>query len=159
MLVFLQINPMKISWLPLQKICPRRASGVKNKKEGTKFPGRKKFQYKPCDSKNLQETSPSTSLTLWSPYLEINKTLTNQAKNLVFQQGLLWIRNWSALGPFGSRLLYFRRVPQKCRNLESNFVAVLALLAFASPAQAELINHTYWTYIPNPLFYYRYFRQ
>ena len=35
-------------------------------------------------------------------------------------------------------------------NPESIFVAMLALLAFASPAQAELINHTYWAYIPNP---------
>ena len=35
-------------------------------------------------------------------------------------------------------------------NPENIFVAMLALLAFASPAQAELINHTYWAYIPNP---------
>ena len=27
---------------------------------------------------------------------------------------------------------------------------MLALLAFPSPAQAALINHTYWAYIPNP---------
>ena len=27
---------------------------------------------------------------------------------------------------------------------------MLALLAFPSPAQADLINHTYWAYIPNP---------
>ena len=32
-------------------------------------------------------------------------------------------------------------------NPENIFVA---LLAFASSAQAELINHTYWAYIPNP---------
>ena len=31
-------------------------------------------------------------------------------------------------------------------NPENIFVAMLALLAFASPAQAELINHTYWAY-------------
>ena len=36
------------------------------------------------------------------------------------------------------------------RNPEKIFVSMLALLAFASPAQAELINHTYWAYIPNP---------
>ena len=53
------------------------------------------------------------------------KTLTNQAENLVYQQ----------------------EMPQ---NPENIFVAKLALLAFASPAQAELINHTYWAYIPNP---------
>ena len=53
------------------------------------------------------------------------KTLTNQDENLVSQQGM----------------------PQ---NPENIFVSMLALLAFASPAQAELINHTYWAYIPNP---------
>jgi len=36
------------------------------------------------------------------------------------------------------------------RNPENIFVAMLALLDFASPAQAELINHTYWAYILNP---------
>ena len=53
------------------------------------------------------------------------KTLTNQAENLVSQQRMPW-------------------------NPENIFVAMLALLAFASPAQADLINHTYWAYIPNP---------
>ena len=54
-----------------------------------------------------------------------DKTLTDQAENLVSQQGM----------------------PQ---NPENIFVTTLALLAFASPAQADLINHTYWAYIPNP---------
>ena len=36
------------------------------------------------------------------------------------------------------------------RNPENIFVAVLALLAFASRTQADLIDHTYWAYIPNP---------
>ena len=36
------------------------------------------------------------------------------------------------------------------RNPGNIFVAMLALLALASPAQAELINHTYWAYILNP---------
>ena len=53
------------------------------------------------------------------------KTLTNQAENLVSQQGMP-------------------------RNPKNSFVAMLALLAFACPAQADLINHTYWAYIPNP---------
>ena len=35
-------------------------------------------------------------------------------------------------------------------NPENIFVATLALLAFPSPAQADLINHTYWLYISNP---------
>ena len=50
------------------------------------------------------------------------KTLTNQAENLISQQGM----------------------PQ---NPENIFVTVLA---FASLAQADLINHNYWAYIPNP---------
>ena len=51
--------------------------------------------------------------------------LTNQAENLISQQGMP-------------------------RNPENIFVAMLALLAFASPAQADLIDHTYWAYISNP---------
>ena len=49
----------------------------------------------------------------------------NQAENLIPQQGML-------------------------RNPENIFVAMLALLAFASPTQADLIDHTYWAYISNP---------
>ena len=49
------------------------------------------------------------------------KILTNQAENLISQQGMP-------------------------RNPETIFVAMLALLAFASPAQADLIDHTYWAY-------------
>ena len=55
------------------------------------------------------------------------KILTNKAENLVSQQGMP-------------------------RNPENIFVAMLALLAFASPAQAELMSHTYWAYISNPPF-------
>ena len=54
------------------------------------------------------------------------KTLTNQDENLISQQ----------------------RMP---RNPENIFVA---MLAFASSTQADLVHHTYWAYIPNP-FYYR----
>ena len=60
------------------------------------------------------------------PWRQI-KTLTNQAENLISQQ----------------------EMPQ---NPENIFVSVLALLAFALPAQAEYINHTYWAYIPNPFY-------
>ena len=42
-------------------------------------------------------------------------------------------------------------------NPENIFVAMLALLAFASPAQADLIDHTYWAYIPNPPFFWLFF--
>ena len=55
------------------------------------------------------------------------KTLINQAENLVSQQEML-------------------------QNPENIFVAMLALLAFASPSQDDLINYTYWAYIPNPPF-------
>ena len=60
------------------------------------------------------------------PSWEQIKTLTNQAENLVSQQGM----------------------PQ---NPENTFLHY-ALLAFASPTQADLIDHTYWAYIPNPPF-------
>ena len=58
------------------------------------------------------------------------KTLTNQAEPLISQQGM----------------------PQ---NPENIFFTMLALLASASPAQADLIDYTYWAYIPNLPFYYR----
>ena len=51
------------------------------------------------------------------------KTLTNQAENLIFQQ----------------------EMPQNSENI---FFAMLALLSFASPAQADLTDHTYCAYIP-----------
>ena len=36
------------------------------------------------------------------------------------------------------------------QNSENIFFAMLALLSFASPAQADLIDQTYWAYIPTP---------
>ena len=36
------------------------------------------------------------------------------------------------------------------RNPENIFVTMLAFLVFASPAHADLINHTDLAYIPNP---------
>ena len=75
--------------------------------------------------KIFQETPHLTSPTFDLPTWGQIKTLTNQAENLVSQQGM----------------------PP---NPENIFVTMLALLAFASPAQADLINHTYWAYIPNP---------
>ena len=51
------------------------------------------------------------------------KTLTNQAENLVSQQGMP-------------------------RDPENIIVTMLALLASASPAQADLTDHTYCAYIP-----------
>ena len=59
------------------------------------------------------------------------KTLTNQTENMISQQGML-------------------------QNIDFFFFfAMLALLAFASPAQTDLIDHTYWAYVPNPPFYCR----
>ena len=74
--------------------------------------------------KNFQEmphlTSPTFDLPTWGQI----KTLTNQAENMVSQQG----------------------VP---RDPENIFVAMVALLAFASLAQADLMKHANWAYIPN----------
>ena len=51
------------------------------------------------------------------------KTLPNRAENLISHQGM----------------------PQNPKNI---FVVMLALLAFASPAKADLTDHTYCAYIP-----------
>ena len=53
------------------------------------------------------------------------KLLTNQAENLISHQEM----------PGNSEIFFFS--------------AMLALLAFTSPAQADLIDHAYWAYIPN----------
>ena len=53
------------------------------------------------------------------------KTLTNQAENLVSQQGMPW-------------------------SPENLLITMLALLACMSPARARLTNHTYWAYLPKP---------
>ena len=116
----------EINWLPLQKIRPRRALGIQNREEMTKSPGGRNSNTGHGGSKDLQKAPPSAASTLWSPLLGTNKNpYNNQAENVVSQQ----------------------RMPRSPENI---FVALLALLACASPpAKAELINHTYWAYIPN----------
>ena len=52
------------------------------------------------------------------------KTLINQVENLISQKRMPW-------------------------NPENIFAAMFALLPFASPAQADLIDHTYRAYITN----------
>ena len=106
-------------------IHPRGATCIQDREETAKSPGGEVSSTSHGGFKNFQEMLYSTSSTLWSPYLGTDKTLTDQAENLVSQQGM----------------------PQ---NPENIFATTLALLAFASPAQADLINHTYWAYIPNP---------
>ena len=59
-------------------------------------------------------------ISLWEGQI---KTFTNQAENLFSKQEMHWLP-------------------------ENIFVTMLALLAFASPSQADLINNTYWVYIP-----------
>ena len=59
------------------------------------------------------------------------KTLTNQAENLISQQGM----------------------PQ---NPENIIFCYACFACFAFPAQADLIDHTYWAYVPNPPFYCRF---
>ena len=52
------------------------------------------------------------------------KTLTNQTENLISQQGMP-------------------------RNPENIFLRYACFACFGFPAQADLIDHTYWAYIPN----------
>ena len=117
----------ELTWLPLRKIWPNRASSLQDRGETTKTPGGRNSNTGHGGSKDLQKAPPSAASTLWSPLLGTNKNpYNNQAENLVSQQ----------------------RMPRSPENI---FVALLALLASASPpAKAELINHTCWAYIPKP---------
>ena len=94
-----------------------------------KFPGRKKFQYKPCDSKK-----PARNTTL--NVIDLMISLPRDKQKPLPIKLKIWFLNRECLQK------YF-----------------CCYACFASPTQAELVNHIYWTYIHNPLFYYRYFRQ
>ena len=108
----------ELTWLPLRKIWPNRASSLQDRGETTKTPGGRNSNTGHGGSKDLQKAPPSAASTLWSPLLGTNKNpYNNQAENLVSQQ----------------------RMPRSPENI---FVALLALLAFAFPAQADLIDHT-----------------
>ena len=108
----------ELSWLPPRKISPRGVSSVQNKDQKRK-PQEENIPVQVMAAlkifkKHCPRCHRPHNLPTWGQI----KTLTNQAENLVSQQGMPW-------------------------NPENIFVA---LLAFASPAQAELINHTYWAY-------------
>ena len=108
----------ELSWLPLWKIRPRGVSNVQNEDQKRK-PREENIPVQVMAAlkifkKHCPRCHQPHDLPTWGQI----KTLTNQAENLVSQQGMPW-------------------------NPENIFVA---LLAFASPAQAELINHTYWAY-------------
>ena len=55
------------------------------------------------------------------------KTLTNQTENLISQQGM----------------------PQNPKNI---FLHYACFACFGFPRSADLIDHTYWAYLPSPLF-------
>ena len=125
MLVFLQMDPTKSVGSLLGRSTPGEPPAFKIEKK-RQNPQEKEFPVQAMAALKISKKYHTRrhrtyDLPTWGQI----KTLTNQAENLVSQEGMP-------------------------RNPENIFVAVLALLAFASPAQADLINHTYWAYIPNP---------
>ena len=122
MLIFLQMGPMKSGGSLFRRSAPGEPPTFKiEKKQGN--PQEEEFSVQAMAALKISKKCHTRrhrpyDLPTWGRI----KTLTNQAENLVSQQGMPW-------------------------NPENIFVA---MLAFASPAQADLINHTYWAYIPNP---------
>ena len=125
MLVFLQIDPTKSVGSLFERSAPGEPLAFKIEKKWRnpreeEIPIQAMVALK-ISKKHCPRHHWSHDLPTW----EQIKTLTNQAENLVSQQRMPW-------------------------SPENIFVAMLALLAFASPAQADLINHTYWAYVPIP---------
>ena len=125
MLVFLQIDPMNLLGFLFGRSDPRGPPAFKIEMK-QQNPQEEEIPIQAMAVLNISKKHRPRhhqphALPTWGQI----KTLTNKAENLVSQQGMP-------------------------RNPENIFVAMLALLAFASPAQAELTNHTYWAYISNP---------
>ena len=119
MLLFLQMDPTKSVGSFFRRSTPGEPPYFKiEKKRGTLQ--EEEFPVHAMETLKISKTHrtrghQSYDLPTWGQI----KTLTNQAENLVSQQGM-------------------------SRNPENIFAAMLALLVFSSPAQADLINHTYW---------------
>ena len=125
MLVFLQIDPTKSVGSLFGRSAPEETPAFKIEKkwqnpQEEEFPVQAMATLKISKKRHTRGHRPY-DLPTWGQI----KILTNKAENLVSQQGMP-------------------------RNPENIFVAMLALLAFASPTQTDLIDHTYWAYIPNP---------
>ena len=116
-------GPNEISWFPLWRSAPEEPLAFKIEKKRwnpqEEFPVQAMVTWKVSKKHSTRGHRPY-DIPTWGQI----KTLTNQAENLVSQQGMP-------------------------RNPENIFVT---MLAFASSAQADLINHTYWAYIPNTPF-------
>ena len=124
MLLFLQMDPTKSVGSFFRRSTPGEPPYFKiEKKRGTLQ--EEEFPVHAMETLKISKTHrtrghQSYDLPTWGQI----KTLTNQAENLISQQGMP-------------------------RNPENIFVVMLALLAFASPIQADFIDHTYWAYMPN----------
>ena len=121
MLVFLQMDPTKSVGSLFRRSAPREPPAFKIEKkwwnpQEEEFPVQAMATWKISKKRHTRGHWPYDFPT-WGQI----KTLTNQAENLVSQQGMP-------------------------RNPENIFVT---MLVFASSTQADLINHTYWAYIPN----------
>ena len=121
MLLFLQTDPANSHGFLFRRFDLRGAPNIQTRDKTPKTPRDRNSNTSHGSFKSFQKHHTQCHRPYDFPTLGQIKTLANQAENLVSQQGMPW-------------------------NPENIFVT---MLAFASPAQADLINHTYWAYIPD----------
>ena len=124
MLIFLQMDPKKSVGSFFRRSAPRKPLLFKIERKRPN-PRKEKIPVQAMAALEISKKPTRRRLPHDLPTWGQMKTLTNQAENLVFQQGM----------------------PQNPVNILSLCLLCLLLLP---PAQADLINHTYWAYIPNP---------
>ena len=117
MVLFLQMDPVKSHGFLFRRFDLRGLPTFKlemkqQKPRKEEIPAQAMVALKICKKCSTRRHWPYDLLT-WRQI----KTLPNQAENVISQQGMPW-------------------------NPENIFVTMLALLAFASSAQADLIDHT-----------------
>ena len=87
MLVFPQMEPTNSRGFLSERFDPRGYPGIQNGDE-TRSPGGRNSNMDHVGSTDFQKAPPSAASTLQSPHLGTKTPLTNQAENLISQQGM-----------------------------------------------------------------------
>ena len=125
MLVFPQVDPTNSHGFLFRRFDPRGPPAFKME-TGQQGPQEEEIPIRAMSALKIsRKHRPGRHQPYDLPSWRQIKTLTNQAENLVSQQGMPW-------------------------SPENLLITMLALLACMSPARARLTNHTYWAYLPKP---------